>query len=187
MTSAREIQARVRAQERKRGRLREAAITRLVAAGTAVAEVEVEVAAAKARLREKVLAKLDADCAKLDDKVAAKEVEAGRAVMEAMGGELAALGAEWREGDLRDLTGFQIAELRRWARRARDTAVEDEAAAQGGSTAATSAGGDASVGDAAAAGDTVVVPAASDDGVPGRGELPAGHAGLAFDTNALPQ
>lgn len=186
MTSAREIRAKVRAQERERGRLREAAITRLLDAGTAVAETEVAVADAKKSLREKVLAKLDADCAKLDEKVTAKEIEAGLAVIEAMSGELAALGAEWREGDLRDLTGFQLAELRRWARRARGTEPEDATESRDGSTGAAPEDDGASVDDAGATGAAVAVPVAGDEVAAGDEVVsPQERPGLAFGTDAL--
>lgn len=143
MATTREIRQKLREEEKARTRRREAAVVAVARAGEAVAAERVAVAERQEKLRERtasVLAaeqaafeerratlqrQLEVDLAAEDAKIVPKEVAAGQAVLAAMGGELAAMDAAWREGQLHDLTEISLAELRRWARRARQEDATD--------------------------------------------------------------
>jgi hypothetical protein len=77
---------------------------------------------------------LERALAEEDARLLAREVAAGEAVVAAMGGVLAEEGIAYRESELVRLTGFSVAEVRRWARMAREAeqGVGTEAAVVGG-------------------------------------------------------
>lgn len=122
MKTAAQIRDEVRAEERQRRKLRERAVLTIAAAAAAAVKELEDVERRKQALRDQLERDLAAEDAKLD----AKELAAGRAVVEALSGaELSAIGATFRDAELHRHTGIQVASLRRWARRARDT--EDQA------------------------------------------------------------
>lgn len=117
MKTAAQIRQAVRAEERQRRKLREQAVLTIAAAGAAAARELEEVERRKQALRDQLERDLAAEDAKLD----ARELAAGRAVVEATSGaDLSAIGATFRDAELHRHTGIQLASLRRWARRARE-------------------------------------------------------------------
>lgn len=121
MSTAKELRARVREAERAKAKMREDAVVAVVTAGEAIAAEQVAVEERKRKLRQQ----LERDLAAEDAKVTAREIAAGEAVSAALGGQLGDLGVPWREGELHELTGFGIADLRRWARLAREHATKE--------------------------------------------------------------
>lgn len=118
MKTAAQIRQEVRAEERLRRKLRERAVLAIAVAGAAAARELEEVELRKQALRDQLERDLAAEDAKLD----ARELAAGRAVVEALAGEeLTEIGATFREAELHRHTGIQIASLRRWSRRVRET------------------------------------------------------------------
>ncbi|MFD9701289.1 hypothetical protein [Lentzea sp. NPDC059081] len=135
MKTARQIRQELRAEERQRRQLRERAVLALSSAGAAALRVSEVAEHNKQALRER----LERDLAAEDAKVDAAELAAGRAVAEATSGaDLGAIGATFREAELHNRTGIQVAVLRRWMRRVRE---DEEQASRGAEERPSGIGG----------------------------------------------
>ncbi|WP_143023050.1 hypothetical protein [Lentzea jiangxiensis] len=131
MKTARQVREEVRAEEKRRRQLRLEAVLAVVAAGSAASR---ELEAAERR-KQALREQFERDLAAEDAKIDAKELAAGRCVVEALSGAgLDAIGATFRDTELQKRTGIQLAVLRRWAKRAREAG--EQTSGGGGSTGA---------------------------------------------------